>query len=101
MTAAISGTGISRIAVSGRRAGEIAQEPHPHLWPDHTCAYPATGHSVLTVSGLIFGTRAAGECLIDAACLQSAERSSTGDWAHRNLQIVVSAAVMGEDSGAP
>jgi hypothetical protein len=62
---------------------------------------PATGQTVLTVSGLVLGTQAAGECLIDAECLQSAERSSTGDWAHRNLQIVVSAAVIGEDSGAP
>jgi len=62
---------------------------------------PATGNSVLTVSGLALGTRAAGECLIDAECLQSAERSSTGDWEHRKLQIVVSAAVIGEDSGAP
>jgi hypothetical protein len=62
---------------------------------------PATGHSVLTVSGLVLGTRAAGECLIDAECLESAERLGPGDWSTRNLQIVVSAAVIGEDAGAP
>lgn len=61
---------------------------------------PATGHSVLTVSGLVFGTRAAGECLIDAGCLGSAERLG-GNWDHPNIQIVVAAAVIGEDSGAP
>jgi hypothetical protein len=61
---------------------------------------PATGHSVLTVSGLVFGTRAAGECLIDAECLGSTERLG-GNWDHHNMQIVVTAAVIGEDSGAP
>ena len=62
---------------------------------------PATGHSVLTVSGLVLGTRAAGECLIDSECLESAERMAPADWQEHNLQIVVSAAVIGEDSGAP
>lgn len=63
-------------------------------------ADPATGHSVLTVSGLILGTRAAGECLVDAECLKSTERLGV-NWDHRNIQIVVAAAVIGEDSGAP
>jgi hypothetical protein len=62
---------------------------------------PATGHWVLTVSGLVLGTRAAGECLIDAACLESAERLASVDWRRQNVQIVVSSAVIGEDSGAP
>ena len=61
---------------------------------------PATGHSVLTVSGLVFGTRAAGECLVNAGCLESTERLG-GNWDHHNMQIVVAAAVIGEDSGAP
>jgi hypothetical protein len=63
-------------------------------------ADPATGHSVLTVSGLALGTRAAGECLVDAECLTSTERLGA-NWDHRNIQIVVAAAVIGEDSGAP
>lgn len=62
---------------------------------------PATGHSVLTISGLLHGTRAAGECVVDAACLQAAERIGGSDLGQRNVQIVVDAAVMGEDSGAP
>jgi hypothetical protein len=55
---------------------------------------------VLTVSGLAFGTRAAGECLVDADCLRSTERLG-GNWNRDNMQIVVAAPVIGEDSGAP
>lgn len=62
---------------------------------------PATGHSVLTLSGLVHGTRAAGECVVDATCLQAAERIRGSDLGKQNVQIVVDAAVMGEDSGAP
>jgi len=61
----------------------------------------ATGHAVLTVSGLVHGTRAAGECIVDVACLQSAERLGSAPLDARNVQIVVVATVMGEDSGAP
>jgi hypothetical protein len=61
---------------------------------------PSTGHSVLTVAGLVFGTSAAAECLVDAGCLQSAEQLG-GDLNRENVQIVVSAAVIGEDAGAP
>lgn len=61
---------------------------------------PATGHSVLTVSGLVLGTKAAAECLVDVDCLDSVERLQTNA-EHRNVQIVVSAVVIGEDSGAP
>jgi hypothetical protein len=61
----------------------------------------ATGHAVLTVSGLVHGTRAAGECLVDAECLESAERLGGAPLDARNVQIIVVATVMGEDSGAP
>ena len=61
---------------------------------------PATGHSVLSVAGLVLGTSAAAECLIDAACVRSAEGLG-GDLDGKNVQIVVSAAVIGEDAGAP
>lgn len=63
-------------------------------------ADPATGHSVLTVSGLVLGTKAAAECLVDGACLSEVERLR-GNRDQRNVQFVVSAAVIGEDSGAP
>jgi CheY-like chemotaxis protein len=54
-----------------------------------------------TLSGLVHGTRAAGECVVDAACLQDAEQIGGSDLGGRNVQIVDEAAVMGEDSGAP
>jgi hypothetical protein len=62
---------------------------------------PATGHAAVAVSGLPLGTQAAAECLLDEKCLASAEQMQAGDWQHANLQIVVSSAVIGEDSGAP
>jgi len=48
----------------------------------------------------VLGTSAAAECLIDADCIRSAE-GLAGDLAGKNVQIVVSAAVIGEDAGAP
>jgi hypothetical protein len=62
---------------------------------------PGTRHSVVSVSGLVLGTRAAGDCLVDADCLKSAEQMHSGDWDRQNVQVVVSTAVIGEDSGAP
>ena len=62
---------------------------------------PATGQSVMTVSGLVFGTRAAAECLLDSRCLESAEQLHDTSWSGKNVQIVVSTTVIGEDSGAP
>lgn len=62
---------------------------------------PDTGQWVLAVSGLLLGTRAAGECILDAGCLESAEARLTPQRPATNLQVVVSATVIGEDSGAP
>ena len=59
---------------------------------------PVTGRAVVAVSGLVLG---AAECLTEPACLGSARFPGTTDWEHRNLQIVVAAAVIGEDSGSP
>ncbi|MEO7790529.1 MAG: hypothetical protein ABIX28_13250 [Vicinamibacterales bacterium] len=61
----------------------------------------STGRAVLAVSGLVLGTRAAAECLTEPACLDSARFPGTMDWEHGNLQIVVAAAVIGENSGSP
>jgi len=60
-----------------------------------------TGQWVLAVSGLMLGTRAAAECAIDTGCLASAESLRKAEPVGSNVQIVVSAAVIGEDSGAP
>ena len=62
---------------------------------------PATGHTVLTVSGLVLGTATAGECLLDAECVDAAERLAAAGPDKRNLQVVVSAPVIGLDTGAP
>jgi hypothetical protein len=62
---------------------------------------PATGHSVVSVSGLVLGTRAAGECLIDVECLSAAEQMGRGGFEHGNVQIVVATTVVGDNSGAP
>ncbi|MEO8078590.1 MAG: hypothetical protein ABI818_19855 [Acidobacteriota bacterium] len=61
----------------------------------------STGRAVLAVSGLVLGTRAAAECLSEPACLDPAQFPTTMDWEHGNLQIVVAAAVIGENSGSP
>jgi hypothetical protein len=62
---------------------------------------PSTGSPIVMTSGLILGTRAAGECLIDAACLEHARRLAPGDWRQRNVQVVVATKVIGEEPGAP
>ena len=62
---------------------------------------PATGHTVLTLSGLVFGTASAAECLLDDACVTSAERLAHSPSDTRNWQVVVSAPVIGVDTGAP
>lgn len=62
---------------------------------------PATGHTVLTVSGLVLGTASAAECLLDADCLAAAEQLAAATPDQHNLQVVVSAPVIGVDTGAP
>jgi hypothetical protein len=62
---------------------------------------PATGHTVLTVSGLVFGTASAAECLLDADCVTSAEHLAHSPSDTQNWQVVVSAPVIGLDTGAP
>jgi hypothetical protein len=62
---------------------------------------PRTGHPVVMTAGLNLGTRAAGECLIDAECLEAARRLAPGDWRRRNIQVVVATKVIGEEPGAP
>ena len=62
---------------------------------------PTTGHFVVTCAGLLWGTRAAGECVSESGCLEEAEKLVRGDWKHKNSQIVVSTKVIGENSGPP
>ena len=62
---------------------------------------PTTGRSVITAAGLFWGTRAAGECLTEPGCIEEAAKLAPGDWKHKNIQIVVSTKVIGENSGPP
>jgi hypothetical protein len=62
---------------------------------------PATGRFVVTVAGLLYGTRAAGECLTDPACMADAGKLAPGDWKHKNIQIVISTKLIAHDSGPP
>jgi hypothetical protein len=62
---------------------------------------PATGRFVVTVAGLLYGTRAAGECLTDSACMAAAAKLAPGDWKHKNIQVVISTKLIAHDSGPP
>ena len=61
----------------------------------------STGRAVLAVSGLVLGTRAAAECLTEPTCFESAQFPKAMDWERGNLQVVVAAPVIGENSGSP
>ena len=60
----------------------------------------ATGQSVLTLFGW-YTERGPQVNALSTTCLQAAERIGGGHLRKQNVQIVVEAAVMGEDSGAP
>lgn len=60
-----------------------------------------TGQTVLMTSGLLLGTRAAAECLVDASCMDEVQRQVQGELTHKNVQIVVETKVIDEDSGVP
>src|SRR6476620_5646088 len=61
----------------------------------------STGRAVLAVSGLVLGTRAAAECLTEPTCFESAQFPKAMDWERGNLQVIVAAPVIGENSGSP
>lgn len=51
---------------------------------------PATGNLLVTVAGLgRDGTLAAGECVSNALCMEQAKKFASGDWKHKNLEIVI------------
>jgi hypothetical protein len=62
---------------------------------------PTTGQFVVMAAGLLWGTAAAGECLITSSCFEEAAKLAPGDWKHKNIQIVVAAKVIAENSGTP
>jgi hypothetical protein len=61
-----------------------------------------TGRMLVTVAGIHhFGTEAAGRCVADPACLESAEKLTPGDWKNKNVQIVLQTSVIGGNPGQP
>lgn len=61
-----------------------------------------TGHFAVLAAGLFpYGTRAAAEFLTEPARLEEARKHASGDWKGRNMQIVISTQVVGENSGEP
>jgi hypothetical protein len=63
---------------------------------------PTTGQLVVTAAGIMaYGTRAAGEFLTDPAYMEQAVKLAPGDWSHKNIQIVLSTKIVGENNGPP
>jgi hypothetical protein len=63
---------------------------------------PTTGQLVVTVAGIMaYGTRAAGEFLTDPEYMEQAVKLAPGDWSRKNIQIVVSTKIVGENNGPP
>src|SRR5215469_626020 len=63
---------------------------------------PTTGQLVVTAAGIMaYGTRAAGEFLTDTAYMEQAVKFAPGDWTHKNIQIVLSTRIVGENNGPP
>jgi hypothetical protein len=63
---------------------------------------PTTGRVIFTAAGILgYGTVAASQCLTDASCLAQAEDLAPSDWKHKNIQIVLGTAIIGDDSGKP
>lgn len=61
-----------------------------------------TGQPIVIVAGArSMGTEAAGECLVDPQCFESATMLAPGDWRYSNIQIVVQAPVVNEAPGQP
>ena len=85
---------------NGREATPLASVPENYGIISRVLD-PATGRFVVTVAGLLYGTRAAGECLTDSGCLADANKLATGDWKHKNIQIVISTKLIAHDSGPP
>jgi hypothetical protein len=62
---------------------------------------PTTGSFVVTVAGLFRGTGAAGECLVSPSCIEKAAELAPKGWDHSDIQILISATLIGENSGSP
>ena len=63
---------------------------------------PTTGRVIFTAAGILgYGTVAASQCLTDATCLAQAQALGSGDWKHKNIQIVLGTSIIRDDPGKP
>ncbi len=63
---------------------------------------PSTGRIAVIAAGLThFGTSAASEAICDPAYLEEVVRTAPAGWRDKNIQIVVSTALSGANSGPP
>ena len=63
---------------------------------------PTTERVLVVVAGIAHhGTTAAGECLVDTDCMESAARQLPPGWERKNIQIVLTTHVINGTSGPP
>ena len=63
---------------------------------------PSTGKIVVTAAGLaMFGTEAAGDFLTCEKCVAGFAANAPADWDRKNIEIVISASVVGRVAGPP
>jgi hypothetical protein len=80
--------------------------PYPKYTQDYAIISrvldPTTGRTVVSAAGIgLHGTAAAGEFLSDPAYMNAVAAQSSSEWRNKNLQIVISAKIIGETWGPP
>jgi hypothetical protein len=80
--------------------------PHPETWTDYGLVsrihHPATGRVIITAMGVDrCGSEAAAELLTSPDYLGEALRHVPNGWEHKNIEIVFSSPVVGNNAGPP
>ena len=80
--------------------------PHPETWTDYGLVsrirHPSTGRFIITALGVDrCGSEAAAELLTSPDYLAEALRNVPSGWEHKNIQIVFSSPVVGDNAGPP
>ncbi|SPE35871.1 conserved hypothetical protein [Candidatus Sulfopaludibacter sp. SbA6] len=88
----------------GWKVGDVW--PHPETWTDYGLVsrirHPSTGRVVITALGVDHcGSEAAAELLTSAEYLGEALRNVPSGWDRKNIQIVFSSPVVGDNVGPP
>ena len=85
---------------------ELVSAPYLDMKQDYAIVCrmvdPSTGKLVVTASGLAkYGTEMAGEFLTSPAALEQIDRMAPKGWERKNLEIVLTADVVGRRAGTP